>query len=300
MKKPNIIHVNRHYRRFFSKFVKLSDGSVFRLRNVELKKALDELKANQEQLIKQEKLATLGQLTQGIAHEIQNPLNFINNFSDINAELIEEYLDGETEMNEKERQEAFDELKKELDVNVEKMEFHLGRADNILRKMKEHLPEKHKRKTKVDLNQMVIDASELAFQTYLSQNENLEIDFKYRLSKKLPELKLYKQNFNKVFINLVANAIYAVKDVENPTINLTTKAEGDSVKIMISDNGPGIPKEHQDKIFQPFFTTKPTGKGNTGLGLSVSYDIVVEEHKGEISLNTKARGKTQFVITIPV
>jgi two-component system NtrC family sensor kinase len=269
-----------------------------------LQNTLENLKSTQTQLIQSEKMASLGELTAGIAHEIQNPLNFINNFSEVNKELIEE-LKAE---NIKPKAERNDQLEEEILNNLinneEKISHHGKRADAIVKGMLLHSRTSAGKKEVVDINALADEYLRLAYHGLRAKdnsfNANLQTDFDPSIGK----INLISQDIGRVLLNLYNNAFYAVKEKKKqqiekyePTISVITKRAGDRVSISIRDNGNGITQKVLDKIFQPFFTTKPAGEG-TGLGLSLSYDIV-KAHGGNIKVETKEGEYTEFIVQIP-
>jgi two-component system, NtrC family, sensor kinase len=299
----------------------------------EIHRTLEKLKSTQSQLIQSEKMASLGELTAGIAHEIQNPLNFVNNFSEVSAELVEEIQEARSERREArgEKQETRDkkqalrqssgteitteeqledEILEDIKQNLEKINHHGKRADAIVKGMLEHSRTGSGEKELTDINNLASEYLNLAYQSFKSKNEGVDIKLITDLDPTIPKIELVRADIGKVLLNILNNAFYAVTskfDVRNskfdiplnhPTVGITTKNLGESIQISISDNGPGIPDAIKDKIFQPFFTTKPTGQG-TGLGLSLSYDIV-KAHGGELTLDSNEEVGTQFTIKIPI
>ena len=279
----------------------------------ELEQALIELRNTQSQLIQSEKMASLGTLTAGIAHEIQNPLNFVNNFSEVNTELIEE-LKGEKSKVKSERDEKLeDEILSNLSQNLEKILFHGKRADAIVKGMLEHSRINTGQKQPADINDLADEYLRLAYHGLRAKdklfNAKLETDFDSTIG----EINIVPQDIGRVLLNLFNNAFYAAMEKKKnltgfqnlsglnnyePTVSVKTKKVDGKVKIHVKDNGIGIPQKVVDKIFQPFFTTKPTGQG-TGLGLSLSYDII-KAHGGEIKVETKEGEGSEFVIQLPV
>ena len=273
----------------------------------EIEKAYDELgvahtslKATQSQLIQSEKMASLGELTAGIAHEIKNPLNFVNNFSEVNKELL-------VELNEEIQKGNFDEVKalaKDVTDNEEKIIFHGKRADAIVKGMLQHSRSSSGVKEPTDINALADEYLRLAYHGLRAKDKSFNAKFETAFDGKLVKVNVIPQDIGRVVLNLITNAFYAVnerkkldqKDYE-PTVTVTTKKEADKVLVSVTDNGNGIPKKVLDKIFQPFFTTKPTGQG-TGLGLSLSYDIV-KAHRGEISVKSKVGEGSTFTIALP-
>ena len=277
-----------------------------RERTRELSQSLDELRTAQDRLIQTEKLASLGQLTAGIAHEIKNPLNFVNNFSSVSTELIDELnealqsasLDGKT-------REAVDELTGMLKGNLEKVVQHGKRADSIVRNMLLHSREGSGERRPADINALVEESLNLAYHGARAEKPGFNITLKRDLDPAAGMLDIYPQEITRVFLNLVSNGFYAAtkrKESEGgafePTLSASTKNLGNKVEIRIRDNGTGIPPEVKEKMFNPFFTTKPAGEG-TGLGLSMSHDIVVKQHGGTVDVNTEPGAFTEFVITLP-
>jgi len=268
-------------------------------KNEELASLLLELRRTQEQLITQEKLATLGHLTAGIAHEIQNPLNFITNFSSLSIELIDEFNQSNDENEKKD-------LLKDLSSNLQKIFDHGERADSIVKNMMLHSRTKVIEKTKTDLNKLINDYMELAYHGIKVKNPEFDCETEVKLDQRISLVTLHPQNISRVILNLLGNAFYTVdkrskasESAYQPYVRISTELNGDLVQIEIEDNGEGIPQHEMNNIFQPFFTTKPVGEG-TGLGLSLSYDIITKEHGGSMSVESKAGKGTTFRIRIPV
>jgi len=272
-------------------------------RTSELKKTIDELENTQSQLIQSEKMASLGELTAGIAHEIQNPMNFINNFSEVTIELVDEMCE---ELDKGEVDEAKD-ISKDIAQNLEKITHHGKRASSIVKGMLEHSRNSSGKKEFIDLNVLSDEYLRLAYHGLRAKDKSFNADFKTDFDETLPKVEIIPQDVGRVVLNIINNAFFAVTSIPEeergddykPLVTVTTKNMKDQAMISIKDNGPGIPKEIKDKIFQPFFTTKPTGKG-TGLGLSLAYDIVTTGHGGAIELNTEPGKGTEFVIYIPI
>ena len=272
-------------------------------RTDELNKTLKNLQATQKQLVQSEKMASLGELTAGIAHEIQNPLNFVNNFSEVNIELI-------AEMREELANENYNEAKeiaKDVEENEEKINHHGKRAGDIVKGMLQHSRTSTGVKEPTDINALADEYLRLAYHGLRAKdksfNAKMETDFDERIGK----INIISQDIGRVLLNLISNAFYAVNEKAqspgvkagfDPTVTIVTRKLDGNVEIKVSDNGNGIPQNIVDKIFQPFFTTKPTGKG-TGLGLSLSYDIV-KAHGGEIKVETKENEGTEFIIMLPI
>jgi signal transduction histidine kinase len=277
-----------------------------RQRTTELSLSLDELRTAQDRLVQTEKLASLGQLTAGIAHEIKNPLNFVNNFSALSAELIDELNDvlRPAALDDKMREEI-DELTHMLKGNLEKVVQHGKRADSIVKNMLLHSREGVGEHRPADINAIVEESLNLAYHGARAEKSGFNITLKRDLDPEAGMIDLYPQEITRVFLNLISNGFYAAtkrKEAgdENfePVLVATTKNLGNSVEIRIRDNGTGIPLEVKEKMFNPFFTTKPAGEG-TGLGLSMSHDIVVKQHGGKIDVATEPGVFTEFVITLP-
>lgn len=266
-------------------------------RTAELAKSLDDLKKTQTQLIQSEKLASLGELTAGIAHEIQNPLNFVNNFSELSKELIEE-LQEERAKPEKDNG-LEEELLNDIAQNLEKINHHGKRASSIVRGMLEHSRSSTGKKEPTDINAMADEYLRLAYHGIRAKDKGFNADFKTELDATLPKIPLITQDFGRVLLNLINNAFYAIKDMQGKgQVKVQTRQIDNQVEIRVSDNGVGIPDSLRTKIFQPFFTTKPTGQG-TGLGLSLAYDIITKGHGGTISVETKEGEGTTFIIKLP-
>jgi two-component system, NtrC family, sensor kinase len=275
-------------------------------RTQELSLSLDELRTAQDRLIQTEKLASLGQLTAGIAHEIKNPLNFVNNFSALSAELIDELNEAlkSTDLDDKIREEI-DELTEMLRGNLEKVVQHGKRADSIVKNMLLHSREGSGEHRPVDINAIVEESLNLAYHGARAEKAGFNITLQRDLDPEAGLIDLYPQEITRVFLNLISNGFYAATKRKEagegsfePTLSASTKSLGNKVEIRIRDNGTGIPLEVKEKMFNPFFTTKPAGEG-TGLGLSMSHDIVVKQHGGKIDVDTKPGVFTEFIITLP-
>jgi two-component system, NtrC family, sensor kinase len=275
-------------------------------RTRELSQSLDELRTAQDRLIQTEKLASLGQLTAGIAHEIKNPLNFVNNFSALSAELIDELHEAlkSTDLDDKIREEI-DELTDMLRGNLEKVVQHGKRADSIVKNMLLHSREGSGEHRPVDINAIVEESLNLAYHGARAEKSGFNITLQRDLDPDAGLIDLYPQEITRVFLNLISNGFYAAtkrkeagEESFEPTLSASTKSLGNKVEIRIRDNGTGIPLEIKEKMFNPFFTTKPAGEG-TGLGLSMSHDIVVKQHGGKIDVDTKPGVFTEFIITLP-
>ncbi|MFI5185330.1 MAG: ATP-binding protein [Chitinophagales bacterium] len=275
-------------------------------RNVE--GTLAELKSTQSQLIQSEKMASLGELTAGIAHEIQNPLNFVNNFSEVNNELIDELKTKKSKLKMESNDEQ-DELLNDIYQNNEKISFHGKRADAIVKGMLQHSRSSSGVKEPTDINALADEYLRLAYHGLRAKDNSFNATMKTDFDETIGNINIIPQDIGRVILNLITNAFYAAplppeggfkepNYKHEPTVWVSTKKVGGKVLISVRDNGPGIPQKVIDKIFQPFFTTKPTGQG-TGLGLSLSYDIV-KAHGGEIKVETKEAEGTTFIIQLPV
>ena len=268
----------------------------------ELQETLQELKTTQAQLIQSEKMASLGELTAGIAHEIQNPLNFVNNFSEVTAELIEEM---EEELNKGDKEEAVA-IAADIKQNLEKIMHHGKRADGIVKGMLQHSRASSNVKEPTDVNKLADEYLRLAYHGLRAKDKSFNAELVTHFGEGLPQANLVPQDIGRVLLNLFNNAFYAVKEKQKingaefkPMVEVTTIQKGKSLEIMVRDNGTGIPDDIKEKILQPFFTTKPTGEG-TGLGLSLSYDIVVKVHSGKIDVKSKQGEGSEFKISLPV
>jgi signal transduction histidine kinase/ligand-binding sensor domain-containing protein len=267
----------------------------------EIEKAYTELKATQAQLIQSEKMASLGELTAGIAHEIQNPMNFINNFSDINAELIDEMNE---EIKAGKAAEASD-VAKTIKENNAKINFHGKRADSIIKGMLMHSRTSGGTREPVDINQLADEYLRLAYHGLRARDQSFNVTIETDFDPAVPKINVVPQDIGRVLLNLFNNSFYAVGEKGKQagqeyksTVRVSTKKEGNQLELRIRDNGNGIPKKVLDKIFQPFFTTKPTGQG-TGLGLSLSYDIM-KAHGGELKAETEEGKFAEFILRLPL
>jgi signal transduction histidine kinase len=277
-----------------------------RKRTQQLSQSLDDLRTAQDRLIQTEKLASLGQLTAGIAHEIKNPLNFVNNFSSLSTELIDELSDmlKSAGIDDKAREEI-DELTHMLKSNLEKVVQHGKRADSIVKNMLLHSREGSGGHRPADINAIVEESLNLAYHGARAEKSNFRVTLKCDLASDAGMVDLYPQEITRVLLNLISNGFYAVTKRKNaagdgfePTVSAATRDLGSKVEIRIRDNGTGIPPGVKENIFNPFFTTKPAGEG-TGLGLSMSHDIIVKQHGGNIDVDTAPGVFTEFIITLP-
>jgi signal transduction histidine kinase len=267
--------------------------------NADIETAMANLKATQSQLIQSEKMASLGELTAGIAHEIQNPLNFVNNFSDLNTELIEEMRQA------LKKGDASEALHIALDIqaNQDKISNHGKRADTIVKGMLQHSRTSNGQKEPADLNKVADEYLHLAYHGLRAKDKSFNITMKTSYDPAIETVNIIPQDFGRVLLNLYNNAFYAVVEKKKvqpegfePTISVSTKKVDNKIEIRVGDNGNGIPQKVLEKIFQPFFTTKPTGQG-TGLGLSLSYDII-KAHGGTIQVETEEGKGTEFIIQL--
>ncbi len=267
-----------------------------------------ELKEAQSQLVQAEKMASLGQLTAGIAHEIKNPLNFINNFSelsiDLSKELVEELEQHKDKIDSKSLS-YINEILGDLEQNVRKINEHGKRADSIVKGMLLHSRGKSGEFQKTDINNLLAEYVNLAYHGFRAQDSTFNVKIETDYDKTLEPINVVPQNLSRVFLNTINNACYSIhekkkerKDSFEPILSVNTKNMDNKVEVRIRDNGKGIPNDVLEKIFNPFFTTKPAGKG-TGLGLSLSFDIIVQEHKGEIRVESEEGEFAEFIITIP-
>ncbi len=270
-------------------------------RTAALTTSLSELKSAQSQLIQSEKMASLGELTAGIAHEIQNPLNFVNNFSEVNKELLEELKSEKSKLKSEEQ----DEILNDIFQNNEKINHHGKRADSIVKGMMQHSQVSAGQKEPTDINALADEYLRLSFHGIRAKDKSFNATFKTDFDNSIGKINIVPQDIGRVLLNLYNNAFYAVnerkqqqKENYEPTILVSTKKLNDKIELTVKDNGNGIPQNIIDKIFQPFFTTKPTGQG-TGLGLSLSYDII-KAHGGEIRVETKEGEGSKFIIQLMI
>jgi len=271
-------------------------------------KALIELQTAQASLVHAQKMAALGQMTAGIAHEIKNPLNFVNNFAGLSVELLDE-LKEETAPAiaalDKDKQAAIDETIEMITSNLEKIAEHGKRADGIVKSMLDHSRGGTGDWRPVDLNGLIDEALNLAYHGARAQDQSFNITMERDLDRDLAPIEVVPQDMTRVFLNLFSNGFYAASkrqreaiDGFRPVLKVRTRDVGDQVEIRVRDNGTGIAPEIRDKLFQPFVTTKPTGEG-TGLGLSISYDIVTQQHGGSITVESEPGEYTEFTVRLP-
>ncbi len=287
---------------FSTAYARYEDFNKLEAAKKQVDRTLIELKQTQQQLVQSEKMASLGELTAGIAHEIQNPLNFVNNFSEVSDELLDEAKEELATGNLQLATEIIDDIKQ----NLEKINHHGKRADAIVKNMLQHSRKSSGQKEPTDINALCDEYLRLSFHGMRAKDKSFNADFKTEFDERIGKINIVPQDIGRVLLNLFNNAFYAVnekrknlsglKDLTGLVI-VQTKKLNDAVEIKISDNGNGIPQNIIDKIFQPFFTTKPTGQG-TGLGLSLAYDIITKEHNGTIKVESNEDEGSDFIITI--
>jgi len=274
---------------------KQNANAVLQDQKEELESTLKKLKAAQNQLVHAEKMASLGELTAGIAHEIQNPLNFVNNFSEVSNELIDEVREEMAGGDIKEVNAILDDLKK----NLTKITHHGERASGIVRSMLDHSRNQTGEKVNTDINALCDEYLRLAYHRMRARDRSFNARFETHLDPALPRINVVAQDTGRVLLNLINNAFQAISEKEElGEVIVSTKNIGDKIEIKVADNGPGIPDDIKDKVFQPFFTTKSTGQG-TGLGLSLSYDII-KAHGGELTMESNEGDGTTFIIRLPI
>lgn len=273
--------------------------SDLRNKNEELEETLSQLQRTQQQLIQQEKLASLGQLTAGIAHEIQNPLNFVNNFSFLSNDLMKELKDSKTD-------EDRAEILELLGDNITKIEHHGRRAGDIVKSMLQHSQPGSRTKQFVDVNKLCQDSCDISYYSFKENGPAFECSITKNFTKDIPQAEVIVQDFSKAILNILNNAFYAVREKSmqgiagyTPTVSITTSIEKKNLVIRVRDNGTGIPEKNIQKVFEPFFTTKPTGFGNTGLGMSITNDII-KAQGGLIRVESVENEFAEFIITLPV
>jgi two-component system, NtrC family, sensor kinase len=271
--------------------------------------AYRDLKAAQASLIQAEKMASLGQLTAGIAHEIKNPLNFVNNFASLSVDLLDELKQAAAPglaLLDEDRRGEVDELASTLASNLGKINEHGRRADGIVRSMLEHSRGSSGERRSVDLNALVDEALNLAYHGARAQDQSFNITLQRELQENMAPVTLAPQDLTRVLLNLFSNGFHAARERQRmettsafePSLKVSTRSLDGSVEICVRDNGIGIPAEIKDRLFQPFFTTKPPGEG-TGLGLSMSYDIITQQHGGSITVDSKAGEYSEFTVRLP-
>lgn len=300
----NLVNLRKQEQRLYLAYSEIKE------KNEQLNDTLDQLKQMQDELVVKEKLASLGSLTAGIAHEIRNPLNFINNFSDSAAEMMDEVLEEIQESRNDIGNETADyitEITNDVKLNLGKINEHGSRANNIVNNMLLHSRGESGERTSTDLNELISEYLNLSYHGMRAQDKSFNVEINTDLDDSVPRMMLVHQNIGRVLLNIFNNAFYATNEKKSyanqgyqpEVIASSRKKSQGEVEIRIRDNGNGIPEEKLDSIFTPFFTTKPTGEG-TGLGLSISYDIIVHEHHGDIKVDSSQGEYTEFIITLPV
>ncbi|MCA0930863.1 nuclear transport factor 2 family protein [Lutimonas saemankumensis] len=286
---------------FSTAYSRYDDFKKLELANKKIEKTLVDLKQTQAQLIQSEKMASLGELTAGIAHEIQNPLNFVNNFSEVSHELLTEMIE---ELDNGDLEEVR-EITKDIEQNLEKINHHGHRASDIVKGMLQHSRSSSGEKELIDINALADEYLRLAYHGLRAKDKSFNSRMETDLEENLEKIKVVPQEIGRVILNLITNAFHTVSEKKkasaepyDPIVRVSTKKVGKAIEIVVKDNGNGIPKKVQDKIFQPFFTTKPTGQG-TGLGLSLSYDIV-KAHGGELKVESSEKEGTELKIILPI
>ena len=286
---------------FSTAYARYEDFNKLEAAKKEVERTVIDLRQAQTQLVQSEKMASLGELTAGIAHEIQNPLNFVNNFSDVSNELLEE-MKHELEKGNKDDAIA---IVEDVRQNLEKILHHGKRADAIVKGMLQHSRTSSGQKEPTDINMLADEYLRLAFHGLRAKDKSFNAKFETDFDKSIEKVNIIPQDIGRVILNLINNAFYTVSEKKKvqtngyePTVTVTTKKENGRIEIKVKDNGNGIPSKVLDKIFQPFFTTKPTGQG-TGLGLSLAYDIITKGHGGELKVETKEGEGSEFVIQLP-
>jgi signal transduction histidine kinase len=286
---------------FSTAYARYEDFNKLEAAKQQVENTLTDLKQAQTQLVQAEKMASLGELTAGIAHEIQNPLNFVNNFSEVSKELLDEM---KTELETGNTEDA-KEIADDVIQNLEKINHHGKRADAIVKSMLQHSRSSSGKKEPTDINGLADEYLRLAYHGLRAKDKTFNAKFETDLDDSIGKINIISQDIGRVLVNLINNAFYAVSERKKqetngyePTVEVLTKKIDDKIEIKVKDNGNGIPKKVLDKIFQPFFTTKPTGQG-TGLGLSLAYDIITKGHGGELKVETKEGEGSEFIIQLP-
>ncbi|MCW5314583.1 hypothetical protein GTQ43_12400 [Nostoc sp. KVJ3] len=273
-----------------------------------LQQANEQLQTTQKQMIAQEKLASLGSLTAGIAHEIRNPLNFINNFAQLSVDLTQELseeLTGQWERLDVDAAENIAEIMSILQTNVSKIEHHGKRAEKIVSNMLLHARSGESKRESTKLNELLEETLNLAYHGMRAKDTSFNITFDKNYDDTISQIEIVPEDINRAFLNIISNACYAMQKKQqeigsefSPVIQVRSKNLGDAVEIRIRDNGSGISPEVCDRIFEHFFTTKPTGEG-TGLGLSLTYEIIVQQHRGKLDVQSEVGSYAEFIITLP-
>ncbi|GAB3049428.1 tetratricopeptide repeat protein [Spirosoma pulveris] len=291
---------------FYAYRTKYKANTLLQQQKEELQRALTKLKTTQTQLIQSEKMASLGELTAGIAHEIQNPLNFVNNFSEVSTELIDELKEGPFQELPNAEKDYAQEILGDLTQNLQKIAHHGSRASSIIKGMLEHSRASTGERQFMDLNALADEYLRLTYQGQRAKDKSFSCEIVTDFASALGQVEMVPQELGRVLMNLYNNAFYAVSqraressaDAYQPTVEVRTHRQEDEVVIRVSDNGTGIPESVISKIFQPFFTTKPTGEG-TGLGLSLSYDIITKGHGGRLRVDSQLGEGTTFSVELP-
>ena len=286
---------------FSTAYARYEDFNKLEAAKKQVENTLTDLKQAQQQLVQSEKMASLGELTAGIAHEIQNPLNFVNNFSDVSNELLEEM---KTELEKGNKDDAIA-IVEDVKQNLEKILHHGKRADAIVKGMLQHSRTSSGQKEMTDINVLADEYLRLAYHGLRAKDKTFNAKFETHFDNNIGKVNIIPQDIGRVILNLINNAFYTVTEKKKhagngyePTVTVSTIKENGKVEIKVTDNGNGIPQKVLDKIFQPFFTTKPTGQG-TGLGLSLAYDIITKGHGGELKVETKEGEGSEFIIQLP-
>jgi two-component system, NtrC family, sensor kinase len=284
---------------------KKKTNRLLQLQNEKVESALSDLRSTQAQLIQSEKMASLGELTAGIAHEIQNPLNFVNNFAEVSNELIEELKTEKSKFKSERDDRLENELLNDISLNLQKINHHGKRADAIVKGMLQHSSIGGGVQEPTDINALADEYLRLTFHGLRAKDHSFNATIKTSFDNTIPNISIIPQDIGRVFMNLYNNAFYAVNEKKKiagagyePTLTISTKKRDGKITVSVKDNGNGIPQRVLEKIFQPFFTTKPTGQG-TGLGLSLAYDII-KAHGGELKVETKEGEGAEFVILLPL
>jgi len=274
-------------------------------RTRELAASLEDLRTTQDRLVQTEKLASLGQLTAGIAHEIKNPLNFVNNFSAVSVELIDELREGLAGPLDDKLRAQIGEIADMLQSNLDKVVQHGKRADAIVKNMLLHSRQGSVEQRLVDINALVEESLNLAYHGARAERQGFNITLERSFDPTAGEIDVFPQDITRVLLNLISNGFYAATKRKTqadegyePTLTAVTRNLGDRVEITIRDNGTGIPSEVKEQMFNPFFTTKPAGEG-AGLGLSISHDIIVKQHGGSIEVDTQPGEFTEIRVILP-
>ena len=289
---------------FSTAYARYEDFNKLESAKEQIEKTLVDLKQAQAQLVQSAKMASLGELTAGIAHEIQNPLNFVNNFSEVNKEMLEELKAERLKPIAERDEQTQSEIIEDVIANSEKINHHGKRADAIVKGMLQHSRSSTSAKEPTNINALADEYLRLAYHGLRAKDKSFNATLKTDFDESIGSINIIPQDIGRVLLNLINNAFYAVNEKQKtadhglPTVSVTTKKAGDKIEIFVRDNGNGIPQKVVDKIFQPFFTTKPTGQG-TGLGLSLAYDIV-KAHGGELKVETKEGEGTEFIIQLPI